>query len=118
MSQWSGHGTRNTILPGTRMVSPVVAGMRDAGHDEVGATTRQDAHRRAAERVARLGRPDAGRVDDRSGPDVEVAAGHDVVVRGHDARAVGQAALAGRPDAGDGHRRDRSASAVRTTASV
>ena len=30
-SQWSGHGTRNTILPGTRIVRPVLFGIRARG---------------------------------------------------------------------------------------
>ena len=28
MSQWPGHGTKNTTLPGTRIVNPEAAGMR------------------------------------------------------------------------------------------
>ena len=31
ISQWSGHGTRNTILPGTRIVSPVLFAIRSRG---------------------------------------------------------------------------------------
>ena len=31
ISQWSGHGTRKTILPGTRMVRPIVLGIRARG---------------------------------------------------------------------------------------
>ena len=45
-----------------------------ARHDQVGAAARQDVERAAAERVIGLGGPDARRVDDGPGRDVEIAA--------------------------------------------
>ncbi len=72
ISQWSGHGTRKTILPGHPDGQAHRVGDALARHDEVGAAARQDAQRAALERVVGLGRPDAGRVDDGAGPDLEL----------------------------------------------
>ena len=62
-------------MPGTRIVRPVLFGIRSRRHDEVGAAAGQDPQRSGlAERMVRLGRPDAGRVDDGPGRDLELAA--------------------------------------------
>ena len=77
MSQWPGHGTRNTTLPGTRIVSPEAAGIRSRRTMRwVPRLGRMSVVARALdrERAVRQARPDAGRVDDRPGADDEVVA--------------------------------------------
>ena len=64
-----GHGTRNTTLPGTLIVSPTELGIRSRRTTRWAprlGTIRVDPPR---QRGRRIGGPDPGRVDDDSGPD-------------------------------------------------
>ena len=90
-----------------------------ARHDEVGATGRQDPHRRALERVVGFGCPDAGGVDDGAGRDVEVGAGREILGSERGDRTALSGSEARRTDPGDRHgRRRRSRSEPRPACSA